>query len=104
MRNSPLNDRSHDREIRSIAVRLVNVAVDPTKVTTDLAEARAAIKQGITTAREVSDDTLQLLPLTPFIPKRVVRKMADVVFGFAADLPVSCSNLGDVPSALALAD
>lgn len=102
--NIPQNDRTLDRDTRANAVRLVNVAIDPTKVTTDLAEARAAIKQGITTARDVPDETLQLLPLTPFIPKRAVRKMADMTFGFAADLPVSCSNLGDVPAAVAMAD
>lgn len=102
--NIPQNDRSLDRDSRANAVVLVNVAIDPTKVTTDLSEARAAIKQGLSTARDVPDETLQLLPLTPFIPKRVVRKMADMVFGFAADLPVSCSNMGEVPPAVALAD
>jgi hypothetical protein len=102
--NIPQNDRTLDRDTRANAVRLVNVAIDPTVVTTDLTEARAAIKQGIATARDAPDETLVLLPLTPFIPKRAVRKMADVVFGFAADLPVSCSNMGDVPSALAMAD
>jgi hypothetical protein len=102
--NIPQNDRTLDRDTRANAVRLVNVAIDPTTVTADLAAARAAIKQGINTARDAPDETLVLLPLTPFIPRRVVRKMADVVFGFAADLPVSCSNMGDVPPALAMAD
>jgi hypothetical protein len=46
---------------------------------------------------------LQLLPLTPFIPKRAVKRGSDVVFGFA-DLPVSCSNLGDVDPVVARAD
>ncbi|MEE6163630.1 MULTISPECIES: hypothetical protein [unclassified Mycolicibacterium] len=102
--NIPQNDRTLNRDTRANAVRLVNVAVDPTGVTADLTGARTAIKQAIAAARDAPDETLVLLPLTPFIPKRVVRKMADVVFGFAADLPVSCSNMGDVPSALAMAD
>jgi hypothetical protein len=102
--NIPQNDRTLDADMRANAVRLVNVALDPAVVTTDLSEARAAIKAGLATARDVPDETLQLLPLTPFIPKRVVRKMADMVFGFAADLPVSCSNMGEVPAAVALAD
>lgn len=102
--NIPQNDRTLDSDTRANAVRLVNVAIDPAKVTTDLSGARAAIKAGLASARDAPDETLQLLPLTPFIPKRVVRKMADVVFGFAADLPVSCSNMGEVPAAVALAD
>ncbi len=102
--NIPQNDRTLERDTRANAVRLVNVAIDPATVTTDLSDARSAIKQGLAAARDQPDETLQLLPLTPFIPKRVVRKMADVVFGFAADLPVSCSNMGVVPSAVAQAD
>jgi hypothetical protein len=102
--NIPQNDRTLDRDTRANAVVLVNVAIDPKTVTSDLSGTRAAIKNGITTARDVPDETLQLLPLTPFIPKRAVRKMADVVFGFAADLPVSCSNMGDVPAAMAMPD
>ncbi|CDP82561.1 MULTISPECIES: hypothetical protein [Mycolicibacterium] len=103
--NIPQNDRTLEcMDTRANAVRLVNVAIDPATVTTDLSGARAAIKAGLASARDNPDETLQLLPLTPFIPKRVVRKMADMVFGFAADLPVSCSNMGEVPAAVALAD
>ncbi len=58
------------------------------------------MKEGLRVAREVPDENLALLPLTPFIPKRVVKKMADVAFGFSTELPVSCSNMGDVPEGL----
>ncbi len=96
--NIPQGDRlPGDEDTRANAVILVNLAIDPTKVTTDLTEARAAMKEGLRVAREVPDEDLKLLPLTPFIPKRVVRKMADVAFGFSTELPVSCSNMGDVP-------
>jgi hypothetical protein len=102
--NIPQNDRTLDQDTRANAVVLANVTIDPTWVTSDLSGTRAAIKSGLTAAREAPDETLQLLPLTPFIPKRTVRKMADVVFGFAADLPVSCSNMGEIPSAMAMVD
>ncbi|WP_304106908.1 hypothetical protein [Mycolicibacterium bacteremicum] len=96
--NIPQGDRlPGDEDTRANAVILVNLAIDPTKVTTDLTEARAAMKEGLRVAREVPNEDLKLLPLTPFIPKRVVRKMADVAFGFSTELPVSCSNMGDVP-------
>ncbi|QIV84702.1 hypothetical protein [Mycolicibacterium frederiksbergense] len=99
--NIPQGDRMPgDGDTRANAVVLVNLAIDPAKVTTDLTEARAAMREGLRVAREVPDENLALLPLTPFIPKRVVKKMADVAFGFSTELPVSCSNMGDVPEDL----
>ncbi|WP_447709217.1 wax ester/triacylglycerol synthase domain-containing protein [Mycobacterium sp. C31M] len=99
--NIPQGDRDPgDDDTRANAVILVNLAVDPVKVTTDLTEARAALREGLRVARDVPNEDLKLLPLTPFIPKRVVRKMADVAFGFSTELPVSCSNMGDVPPGL----
>ena len=96
--NIPQGDRRPgDDDTRANAVILVNLAIDPAKVTVDLADARAALREGLRVAREVPNDDLKLLPLTPFIPKRVVRTMADVAFGFSTELPVSCSNMGDVP-------
>lgn len=102
-----LNVPQADREFgdtRANAVLLADVVVDPRKVTTDLSEARAALKAGISGARETPDEMLQLLPLVPWVPKRAVHAVADVVFGFSADMPVSCSNMGDLPPDVALAD
>lgn len=91
----PINDRTLE-DTRANAVKLANARIDPRGVTEDLAPARAVIKQALKTMREQPDETLALLPLTPFIPKRAVKSTADVAFGFS-DLPVSCSNLGDLP-------
>ena len=101
--NIPVSDRTQD-DTRANAVLLADVSVDPTQVTTDLSGVRVAIRQGLKTAREVPDPALRLLPLTPFIPKRAVKRGADVMFGFAADLPVSCSNLGDLDPAIGRPD
>ena len=98
----PVSDRMPD-DTRANAASLATVTVDPTRVTTDLTGARAEIKQALKTLREAPDETLQLLPLTPFIPKRAVKRGSDVVFGFD-DLPVSCSNLGEVDSVMARVD
>ncbi|TFV60769.1 hypothetical protein E4P42_04140 [Mycobacterium sp. PS03-16] len=91
----PINDRTLE-DTRANAVMLANARIDPRNVTSDLTAARAAIKTALKTMREVPDEALALLPLTPFIPKRAVKSTADVAFGFS-DLPVSCSNLGDLP-------
>lgn len=103
MLNIPISDRDPG-DTRANAVILTDVRVDPTQVTTDLSGARLVLRQALKTAREVPDETLQLLPLTPLIPKRAVKRGADVLFGFAADLPVSCSNLGDVDPAVSRPD
>jgi hypothetical protein len=99
----PINDRTLE-DTRANAVLLANVRVDPTGVTSDLSAARAALKQGLKTVKEVPDETLALLPLTPFIPKRAVKKTADLAFGFTADLPVFCSNLGQLPAEISRVD
>ncbi|SEH65945.1 hypothetical protein SAMN04489835_2560 [Mycolicibacterium rutilum] len=90
----PIADRVAD-DTRGNAASIATACIDPAGVTSDLAGARGVIKQALTSLRENPDETLQLLPLTPFVPKRAVRGGSDVVFNFS-DLPVSFSNLGDI--------
>lgn len=99
----PINDRTLE-DTRANAVLLANVRVDPAGVGSDLSGTRAALKEGLKTAKEVPDETLALLPLTPFLPKRAVRKTADLAFGFTSDLPVFCSNMGQLPSEISRVD
>lgn len=95
-----ISERTPD-DTRANAVSLATVDVHPAQVTRDLTDARTAIRQGLTQLREVPDETFALLPLTPFVPKRAVRKAADVMFG---DLPVSCSNMGEIDPAVGRID
>lgn len=92
----PINDRTLE-DTRANAVKLAYVRVDPKQVTSELDTTRTAIREALKMAREQPDEALALLPLTPFIPKAVVRKAADLAFGFTAE-PVSCSNVGDLPA------
>ncbi|MCK0175176.1 hypothetical protein [Mycolicibacterium sp. F2034L] len=80
-------------DTRANAISLAHVDVDPGQATGDLTAVRAAIRQGLADLRAVPDETFALLPLTPFVPRRAVRRTADLMFG---DLPVSCSNVGDL--------
>lgn len=95
-----MSDRT-EGDTRANAVSIANVVVDPTPVTKDLSAVRAAMKQGLQTMKEVPDETFALLPLTPLVPKRAVKRTADVMFG---DLPVSCSNLGQLDPAVGRID
>jgi hypothetical protein len=98
----PINDRSLE-DSRANAVSIARVDLDPAPVTTDLSDARVVIRQALERMRETPDETLNLLPLIPFVPKRAVATMAGVAFGFA-DLPVSCTNLGALPAEISRVD
>jgi hypothetical protein len=99
-----LNDRTSFDDTRANAMAFANVSLDPTAVTEDLTGSRVAIRQALKAARETPDETLQLLPLVPLVPKRALKHVVELFFGQTDDLPVSCSNLGDIDPALARAD
>ena len=98
----PYSDRTLD-DTRAIAMSYATASVDPTQLTTDLSGPQVTITQALKTARETPDPALQILPLTPFIPKRAVQRLADMLFGFG-DGAVLCSDLGHLPVALARPD
>ncbi|WP_231992205.1 hypothetical protein [Mycobacterium sp. ACS4331] len=89
-----LSDRSFD-DYRANAMSIGSVGVDPDAVTTDLTAARAAIRSALQARKDTPDESLQFLPLIPFVPQRAMKRLSDVFVG-AADLPVSCSNMGDL--------
>lgn len=93
-----LNDRTSLDDTRAQAMVFGQVDLDPTSVTTDLTDARLALRQAVKTARETPDETLQLLPLVPFVPKRALQRVAEMFFG--DDIAVPCSNLGDIHPAV----
>ena len=98
----PMSDRT-EGDTRAIAVSFARVSIDPTRVTTDLRDARAAIKQALKTLRETPDESLQLARLAPFTPKRTWKRAVDAAFA-DPDRPVVCSNLGDVGSVVGRLD
>jgi hypothetical protein len=83
-------------DTRAVAVGFARVNVDPTQVTTDLGDARAAVRQALKGLREAPDDeSVQLAPLTPLTPKRAWKRLAEGALA-DPDHPVVCSNFGDV--------
>jgi hypothetical protein len=91
----PMSERT-EADTRAIAVSYSRVSFDPSRVTTDLSDARAAIKEALRSLRETpNEDEQQLLWLIPFTPKRALKRMADAAVA-DPDLPVFCSNLGDL--------
>jgi hypothetical protein len=94
----PISQRA-EADTRAVAVSFARISVDPTRVTTDLRDLRTAIKRALKTLRETPDESSQILWLTPFTPKRALKRLAD---GMVADpdRPVLYSNLGDMGTVL----
>lgn len=97
-----MNDRTPD-DTRAVAVSFASATVDPSRVTTDLTETRAAVKQALKTLRETPNEAPKVAALTPFTPKGAWKRMGD---GLATDpeRPVVFSNLGDVGEVLSALD
>ena len=97
-----VSDRT-EGDTRAVAVSFARVSVDPTQVTTDLSEARAAVKQALKTRRE-SQMSQSNSPRWP----RSRRNGCGNGWSMAAFTdparPVICSNLGDVGSVVSLLD
>jgi hypothetical protein len=99
-----INLRESLDDDRALAMAFANATVDPTKVTADLTEARAAVREARQKAKQEPDPVMEILPLIPWLPQGAVKGVADLLFAYSEDLPVSCSNLGDLPPDLARAD
>jgi hypothetical protein len=97
-----MSDRT-EGDTRAVAVSLARVHFDPARVTTDLREARADIKQALKTLREMPHESSHLQSLTPFTPKWTWKRAVDLAFA-DPDHPVVYSNLGDVGSVVSLLD
>ena len=100
----PVSERADLEDTGGNVVSIAHVSFDPGPVTVDLSGPRAAIREGLKNARDVPDEMMELLPLIPFLPRRGIARIADAAFGFTADLPVSCSNFGAMPTEVTVVD
>lgn len=94
----PLSDRT-EGDTRANTLSFVSISIDPDLVTSDLTDARAAIRQAFEQLRrapEQASPLLPLAPLAPFAPKRMLKRLTDAAFAYA-DLPVAFSSMGDMP-------
>lgn len=99
-----INLRESLDDDRALAMAFSNAAVDPAKVTTDLTEARDAIRSAREKAKNEPDPVIEMMALMPWLPSSAVKGIAELLFSYAEDPPSSCSNLGDLPPDLARVD
>ena len=98
----PVSVRTPD-DTRANALDSVTVACNPTEIARDIAVLRTATKSALARLQNASHAMMAVLPLTPFLPKAVVRKTEAVAMG-AHDVPVGCSNYGSMNPNIARID
>ncbi|ORW35559.1 hypothetical protein [Mycobacterium paraense] len=97
-----MTDRT-DGDTRALAVSFARVSLDPSPLTADLRDTRAAIKQSLKTLESAPDESAQLAALSPFTPKRIWKRGVEAQLN-DPDMPVIYSNLGDAGSVVSRAD
>ncbi len=99
-----VNRRTSLADDRAIVMEFAQATVDPTGMEADLGPTRAVLRESRRRLDERPDPVLEMLPLVPWLPLRAMRSAPDMVFSYSDDLPVSCSNLGELPPHIAQAD
>jgi hypothetical protein len=93
----PISVRT-ENDTRGNALVFPSVSVDPTRLTSDLAEIRVRLKQALANVAETTDRAVAPLPLASMTPRWAARRAAGIQLG-AAGLPVGCSNVTDMAPA-----
>jgi hypothetical protein len=98
----PVSERTWD-DTRGNALTSANFRLDPDKATADLQLIHTEVKKGLAAVKDTPNELLKPLPLVPYTPKWLARKMETLALG-GSDLPVGCSNLRDMTQAYANID
>lgn len=98
----PMSERA-EGDTRANAMSIARAKVDPTEVTKDLRGVRVAVKDALTSMQQTPDEVQELLWLLPFRPRWALRRSANAT-ATDPDLPVFCSNLGDLGSIISRID
>lgn len=93
----PISDRQPD-DRRGNALSSVSVMTDAEACRTAPRALQDAIMAEMIRLRENGDDRLSMLPLVPFAPHWLARRVESLALG--SDLPVGCSLLGELPTEL----
>lgn len=80
------------------ALNTITVLVDPAAVLGDLGTLRGDLKRALVTMAENRAALMAPLPLTPFVPRVLVRRLEKMVLKVGG--PIGCSNLGELPDAV----
>ena len=91
----PVDTRQGLEDDRALAIKFQKLIVTPEAVTQDLRPINAALRALLRDTIVRQDDHLALLmPAIAWMPRTVVSALLKLMFTYADDRPVSCSNLG----------
>jgi hypothetical protein len=90
----PVSERSAD-DHRANALTSITIDVDSQAVLTDMNGVRADLKRRLASLRHQPNEMLAGLPLIPFTPRWLVRHTEGIAMA-TGQLPVGCSNLGNL--------
>ncbi|MCP3368568.1 hypothetical protein [Bradyrhizobium cajani] len=91
----PVSDR-HSNDRRGNALRSITVMADPDACRNYPRALQRDLKAALASLIRHGDDLSPLFPLIPYVPPWLARRLEREALG-AADLPVGCSLVGEVP-------
>jgi hypothetical protein len=97
MLSFPVSERTAG-ETTGNALNTITVLADPEAVLGDLGGLRRDLRQALVDMADTRDATLAPLPLTPFVPRILVRRLEKMVLKVGQ--PIGCSNIGELPPAV----
>ncbi len=98
----PVSDRTAGDD-RANALTSITLTVDGHAVVDHLGGVRAEVKRLLTSLEEQPNEMLAGLPLIPFTPRWLVRRAEGIAMS-SGRLPVGCSNLGSLDTAVGRID
>ncbi|OBG71304.1 MULTISPECIES: hypothetical protein [unclassified Mycobacterium] len=99
----PVSERTSADDDRANALTSITLAVDARAVATELGGVRSDLKGALSALRQQPNAMLAGLPLVPFTPRWLVRRAEDIAMS-VDQLPVGCSNLGVIDTAVGRID
>ncbi len=100
----PVNLRKGQADLGANRVAMATVAIPVVALQEPLAGFQATLNDAVSRAREDGDSTTALLPLVPFIPRRLVPSLSGLALISGHHRPVTCSHMGAVPDAMSRID
>ncbi|MDX1872582.1 hypothetical protein SBI67_10655 [Mycolicibacterium sp. 120266] len=97
MLSFPVSERT-DGDVTGNALNTITVLADPEAVLGDLGGLRRDLKQALVRMADTRATMAAPLPLTPFVPRLLVRRVEKMVLKMGQ--PIGCSNIGELPPAV----
>jgi len=101
----PIDRRHGLNDERALAIEFASMRLHTEGLATDLGPVSAPMRALLRAAKKTGPDPLaELLPAIAWLPASAATALVNRIFAYGDAPPVSCSNLGELPDALASID